>query len=71
MPPSTVLLGRNAILTCWKVGGSQELTLQANLSDGILEAVLKEDGRTLWTEGPIGDDNRMGPWSLRWSLQEK
>jgi hypothetical protein len=45
--------------------------LQANLSNGILEAVLKEDGRTLWTEGPIVDDNRMGPWSLRWSLQEK
>jgi maltooligosyltrehalose trehalohydrolase len=65
------VLGRNAILTCWKVGGSQELTLQANLSDGILEAVLTEDGRTLWNEGPILDDNRMGPWSLRWSLQEK
>jgi maltooligosyltrehalose trehalohydrolase len=65
------VLGRNAILTCWKVGGSQKLTLQANLSNGILEAVLKEDGRTLWTEGPIVDDNRMGPWSLRWSLQEK
>jgi hypothetical protein len=45
--------------------------LQANLSDGILEAVLTEDGRTLWNEGPILDDNRMGPWSLRWSLQEK
>jgi maltooligosyltrehalose trehalohydrolase len=64
------VLGKNAVLACWKVDHHMELTLQANLSADTLESVPNVDGRTLWTEGPVVDGNRMGPWSLRWSLRE-
>ena len=58
-------LGRSAVLVRWKVDHSLELTLMANLSGDTLGDVPTMGGRTLWTEGPLFEENRMGPWSLR------
>ena len=64
-------LGRSAVLVRWQVDHNLELTLMANLSGDTLGDVPTMGGRTLWTEGPLFEENRMGPWSLRWSVQEK
>jgi maltooligosyltrehalose trehalohydrolase len=64
------VLANRAVLASWKVDHNLELTLNANLSSDILADAPIMGGRTLWTEGPLAEENRMPPWSLRWSLQE-
>jgi maltooligosyltrehalose trehalohydrolase len=64
------VLGKSAVLARWKVDHNLELTLNANLSSDILADVPSMGGRTLWTEGPLGEENHMAPWSLRWSLEQ-
>ena len=65
------VLAQGAVRACWNLDHNLQLTLTANLSNDTLTGVPLLDGRTLWTEGPLLDNNRMGPWSLRWALQEK
>jgi maltooligosyltrehalose trehalohydrolase len=64
------VLGRNAILARWKVDQKLELTLTANLCDCALDGPPNIDGRIIWQEGPQLDGNIMGPWFLRWSVQQ-
>ena len=65
------VLAPGAVRVCWKIDQKLLLTLTANLSDTTLDDVLSAGGRTVWTEGPLLENNRMGPWSLRWALQEE
>jgi maltooligosyltrehalose trehalohydrolase len=64
------VLGPGAVRVCWTVNEKLQLTLTANLSEETLEGVFSMKGRTVWTEGPLLE-NRMGPWSLRWALEEE
>lgn len=63
-------LAHGAARVCWKVGEKLQLTLTANFSQETLAGVLSLEGHTLWIEGSLLDGNRMGPWSLRWALEE-
>jgi maltooligosyltrehalose trehalohydrolase len=64
------VIGPGAVLVRWKVSEHLELTLTANLSDGILHDASNAGGRTIWQEGPSQDRDTVKPWSVRWSLQE-
>jgi 1,4-alpha-glucan branching enzyme len=65
------VLAQGAVRVSWKVDQKLQLTLTANLSKDTFEGDLSLAGRTLWTEGSLLENNRMGPWSLRWALQEQ
>jgi maltooligosyltrehalose trehalohydrolase len=65
------VLAQGAVRVSWKVDQKLQLTLTANLSKDAFEGDLSLAGRTLWTEGSLLENNRMGPWSLRWALREE
>jgi Domain of unknown function (DUF3459) len=67
----TRVLGQSAVLVKWRVDHNLQLTLKANLSGQTLEGVPGVGGHTIWEQGPVPDDSTIGPWSLRWSLQEE
>jgi hypothetical protein len=64
-------LAQGAVRVSWKVDHKLQLTLTANLPKDTFEGDLSLAGRTLWTEGSLLENNRMGPWSLRWALREQ
>jgi malto-oligosyltrehalose trehalohydrolase len=65
------VLGPNAVLVRWRADHDLQLTLHANLSDNPLADAHTMDGRTLWQEGLWPNKDQLGPWSLRWSLQNE
>jgi malto-oligosyltrehalose trehalohydrolase len=60
------VLGPRQIDVCWQMG-TQELSLQANLSPKPSTLFQAAGGSTLWQEGTHAD-GAFGPWSVRWCL---
>ena len=62
------LIGEEAVLVRWRLGGGEELVLAAaNLSATPREGFPAASGRVLWQEG-AADGGRFGPWAMRWSI---
>ena len=61
------LIGEEAVLVRWRLGGGEELVLAANLSATPREGFPAQSGRILWQEG-VAEGGRFGPWTVRWSI---
>ena len=61
------LIGEEAVLVRWRLGGGEELALAANLSATPREGFPDLSGRVLWQEG-VAEGGRFGPWTVRWSI---
>ncbi len=61
------IIGEEAVLVRWRLGGGEELTLAANLSAAPREGFPASSGRVLWREG-AAEGGRFGPWAVRWSI---
>jgi malto-oligosyltrehalose trehalohydrolase len=65
------VIGDGAVVVSWSVGAAgAELMLAANFTDAPANGFPEPVGRVLWREGET-DENRFGPWSVRWSLSEQ
>jgi malto-oligosyltrehalose trehalohydrolase/4-alpha-glucanotransferase len=64
------VIGDGAVVVRWPIGeAGTELQLAANLSGEPVLGFPAEAGRVLWREGgAAGEDGRLGPWSVRWSI---
>jgi malto-oligosyltrehalose trehalohydrolase len=62
------ILGDGAVAVRWAFGGGA-LHLAANLSAAPVQAMPKP-GRVIWQEGEADGAGRLGPWTLRWSIEE-
>ena len=60
------VLSPGAFVIAWPFAEGKTLTLRANLTWGE-HADFPTTGETIWLEGWQADD-RLGPWSVRWSL---
>jgi 4-alpha-glucanotransferase len=66
------VIGNGAVVVRWSIDGSdEELTLAANLSARPLSGFPPADGQVLWREGEQDERGRFGPWSVRWSIQDR
>jgi malto-oligosyltrehalose trehalohydrolase len=64
------LLDASAVWVRWDVGGGQEnLVLLANLSSIAVKGPALS-GRVLWQEGQADEDGSLGPFCVRWSIEE-
>jgi 1,4-alpha-glucan branching enzyme len=63
------LIGEEAVLVRWRLGGGEELTLAANLSASPKDGFPAASGRILWQEG-AAKGGRFGPWAVRWSIDQ-
>jgi 1,4-alpha-glucan branching enzyme len=63
------IMGEEAVLVRWRLGGGKELTLAANLSATPREGFRPASGRILWQEGAV-NGGRLGPWAVRWSIAQ-
>jgi len=63
------VLGEGAVLVRWQLGGGEMLTLAANLNATPASGFPVEPGRVLWQEGENGHDGVLGPWAVRWSVE--
>ena len=61
------IIGEEAVLVRWRLGGREELALAANLSATPREGFPAASGRILWQEG-AAKGGRFGPWAVRWSI---
>ncbi len=69
---SFVVTGERCMTVAWRTGGDaaqgSTLRLEMNLS-AAAGAVLEEPaGESLWMEGEMLPNGRLGPWSVRWTL---
>jgi malto-oligosyltrehalose trehalohydrolase/4-alpha-glucanotransferase len=64
------VLGESAVLASWELGGGETLTLAANLSATPAPGVPAKPGRVIWQEGETGQDGVLGPWAVRWSIED-
>ena len=64
------LIGEEAVLVHWRLGGGEELTLAANLSATPRKGFPAASGRILWQEGPAKGGS-FGPWAVRWSIDRE
>ncbi len=63
------IIGEEAVLVRWRLGGGEELALAANLSATPREGFPAASGRVLWQEGDV-IGGRFGPWAVRWSIDQ-
>ena len=63
------IIGEEAVLVRWRLGGGEELALAANLSATPWEGFPAASGRVLWQEGDV-IGGRFGPWAVRWSIDQ-
>ncbi len=61
------VIGEEAVVARWRLGGGEELTLAANLSATSREGFPAAPGRILWREG-AANGGSFGPWAVRWSI---
>ncbi len=61
------LIGEEAVLVRWRLGGGEELALAANLSATPREGFPAASSRILWQEG-AAKSGSFGPWAVRWSF---
>jgi 1,4-alpha-glucan branching enzyme len=61
------VIGEQAVLVRWRLGGGEELALAANLSATPREGFPAQSGRVLWQEG-VAEGGRFDPWTVRWSI---
>jgi malto-oligosyltrehalose trehalohydrolase len=65
------VLGEGAVCVRWRLGDRSRLTLAGNLSASEFDVPNLHGGRVLWREGEIAEGlNRLGAWSVLWSLEE-
>jgi 1,4-alpha-glucan branching enzyme len=64
------VLGKDAVVVCWRLEDDGELMLAANLSDRRTPRFPPPSGRVIWREGEVGDDGIFGPFAVRWSIAE-
>ena len=64
------LIGEEAVLVRWRLGGGEELVLAANLSATPRDGFPAASGRILWQEG-AAKGGRFGPWAVRWSIDHE
>ena len=63
------VIGEEAVVVRWRLGGGEELMLAANLSATPQEGFAAAPGRILWQEGAV-DGSGFGPWAVRWSIDQ-
>lgn len=63
------VLDSGALRVMWRLGDGSRLELLANLDAEPREG-REPRGRELWSVN-VGDDGRLGPWAVRFSLDEK
>ena len=61
------ILDELAIRVRWSLEGESQLLLTANLKATAVAGVELPPGRTLWSEGSLGD-GAVGPWTVVWML---
>jgi malto-oligosyltrehalose trehalohydrolase len=59
---------QSAILVQWHLPPDETLVLAANLSAGQVAGFPTKPSRILWQEGRC-DDDVLGPWAVRWSVE--
>ncbi len=62
-------IGPAELSVSWTLGDGARLSLLANLSPNPLPCPAPK-GRALWTEGRAGEAE-LGPWAVRWSLEDR
>lgn len=64
---NTQVLSPGAFAIAWRFAGGKTLTLCANLT-GAENGGFAFAGETIWLEGQQPGDNRLGAWSVLWSI---
>lgn len=64
------VLGEEAVVVRWRLGGDGELVLAANLSAGTTWGFPPPSGRLIWREGEAGEDGVFGSFAVRWSIAD-
>lgn len=62
------VIADGAVAVTWKLADGSGLTLHANVSPRRVEGFPPLLGRRFCEEGPVGADDRMGPWAVRWAI---
>jgi len=62
------VLGKSAVLVCWRIEPARVLVLAANLSNAPVQRWRHLDGDMLWHEGPEPTESTLGPWSVTWFI---
>lgn len=61
------VLGPGRFVVTWTLAEAQ-LTLEANLCDVVGTGFPQRERRILWLEGTEGNQQRLGPWTVRWLI---
>jgi malto-oligosyltrehalose trehalohydrolase len=64
------VIDSGAVLVAWRCEDGCELCLAANLSANPVE-FPPQDGRLIWHEGPPAEGTVFGPWTVRWTVNER
>ena len=67
---SFYVLGPRALAVQWELEGGGKLRLEANLSRQTHCCFRRPSGRVLWRQGTEISPEHLGPWSVRWSLDD-
>ena len=65
------VLAEGAVIVRWQLGGGEALVLAANLTSARTPVFPSASGRVFWEEGEVAPDGSFGPWTVRWSIDER
>lgn len=64
------VLGPGAVVVRWRLGGSEELVLRANLSGTPVNGFPAASSSLIWMEGKTGEDaGTLQPWTVVWCIE--
>jgi maltooligosyltrehalose trehalohydrolase len=62
------VIGPGQFVATWTLATDAQLTLEANLSEIASGGFCKFTKRVLWLEGREGNQQKLGPWAVRWLI---
>jgi malto-oligosyltrehalose trehalohydrolase len=68
---SSEVLGPGAFIIRWTLRGGAKLNLAANLCKQSANGFPSPRGRVIWQEGALESEDRLGPWAVRWIVEDE